>query len=53
MPDDGFHTQSTHTHTHGEWQVFSITATVHGGKTYGELAQNHWAEIGMCVCVSG
>ncbi len=27
-------------------QVFSIVATVHGGKTYGELAQNHWAEIG-------
>lgn len=26
--------------------VFSIISTVHGGKTYGELAQFHWVEIG-------
>lgn len=25
--------------------VFSVISAVHGGKTYGELAQNHWAEI--------
>lgn len=33
--------------------VFSVISTVHGGKTYGELAQNHWAEIDDMVVREG